>query len=168
MNIIISIILLLIFIVPATAQEKSDVTPNYSQEQIQDLLNTIREGIECDLANDSLKADLTYYNAINTVLNIPESEVLTKINDKIEKNNVLFEAFVTGLVQALISTEKYTDEEIRTILQDWTAVSNSKIDMRKSIGYKDGMLEQHLVATFKYLNKCRKWEKDIMGTMAPN
>lgn len=168
MKIIISIILLLIFIVPATAQEKSDVAPNYSQEQIQDLLNTIREGIECDLANDSLKADLTYYKAINSALSNTMPASMPKIEEKIAKNEVLFTAFITGLVQALVNTNKYTEEEITTMLKEWTMFSNNKIDMRKSIGYRDGLLEQHLIQTFKYLNKCRRWEKDIMGTMAPN
>ena len=80
MKIIILLILSLIFITPATAQEKSDVGPNYSDQEIQKLIKTIREGIECRMANDSLQGDLTYYNAINSVLNVPTPEILTKIS----------------------------------------------------------------------------------------
>ena len=168
MKIIILLILSLIFITPATAQEKSDVGPNYSDQEIQKLIKTIREGIECRMANDSLQGDLTYYNAINSVLNVPTPEILTKINEKIAKNKVLFDAFITGLVQALINTEKYTEEEIRAMLEEWTSFSNNKIDMRKSIGYRDSMLEQHISGTFTHLSQCRKWEKTLMGSMAPN
>ena len=168
MKIIISIILSLIFIIPATAQEISDVDPNYTDEQIQGLMGTIREGIECDIANDALKADLIYYKAINTVLVGTSPEVLVRIEGKIAKNKVLFSAFLTGLVQALVNTNKYTEEEIKAMLKEWTTFSNNKVEIRKSAGYRDGVLEQHLSGTFKYLNKCRKWEKDIMGSMAPN
>ena len=168
MKIIISIILSLIFIIPATAQEISDVDPNYTDEQIQGLLGTIKEGIECDIANDALKGDLTYYKAINMVLVGANPEVLNKIEEKLEKNKVLFEAFLTGLVQALVNTNKYTEEEIQAMLREWTTFSNNKVEIRQSAGYRDNMLEQHISGTFKYLNKCRKWEKDIMGTMAPN
>ena len=168
MKIIISIILSLIFIIPATAQVKSDVDPGYTDEQILHLTNTIQEGLECDIANDSLKADLTYYKAINSVLNIPDPEVLSRIEGKIEKNRVLFEAFLTGLVQALLSTQRYTQDEIVQLVKEWSAFSTSKVDMRKSIGYRDGMLGQHIKETFTYLNQCRRWEKEIMGTMAPN
>lgn len=168
MKIIILIILSLIFIIPATAQEISDVDPNYTDEQIQSLLGTIREGIECDIANDALKADLTYYKAINSVLSNTVPASMLKIEEKIAKNEVLFSAFLTGLVQALVSTNKYTEEEIKIMLTEWTVFSNSKVDTRKSLGYRDGLLEQHLLQTFKYLNKCRRWEKDIMGSMAPN
>ena len=76
MKIIISIILSLIFIIPVAAQEKSDVGPNYSDEQIQDLLNTVQEGVECQIANNALQADLTYYKVINGVLKAPEPAVL--------------------------------------------------------------------------------------------
>lgn len=168
MKIIISIILSLIFITPATAQEKSDVGPNYTDEQIQDLLGTIKEGVECEAANDSLKGDLTYYKVINSVLNGSEPVVLVKIEEKIVKNEVLFEAFLTGLVQALVNANKYTEEEIKAMLEEWIIFSDNKINTRKSIGYRDGILETHLMGTFKYLNKCRKWEKSIMGNMAPN
>jgi metal-dependent amidase/aminoacylase/carboxypeptidase family protein len=168
MKIIISIILLLIFIAPVAANELSDVDPNYTDEQIQGLLGTIKEGIECDMANDALKADLTYYKAINSLLSNDMPAVLPKIEGKIAKNQVLFSAFLTGLVQALVNTNKYTEEEIKTMLKEWTIFSNTKVETRKSIGYRDGSLEQHLVQTFKYLNKCRKWEKQIMGSMAPN
>jgi len=168
MKILIPLILSLIFIIPATAQEKSDVDPSYSDEQIQELMNTIQEGLECDIANDSLKADLTYYKAINSVLKGTEPVVLVKIEEKIEKNRVLFEAFLTGLVQALVQTQRYTQDEILAMVSEWTAFSNSKVEMRKSLGYRDGMLDQHLMETFTYLNQCRKWEKSIMGAMAPN
>jgi hypothetical protein len=168
MKIIILLILSVIFITPATAQEKSDVGPNYNDAQIQNLTKTIQEGVECEAANDALKGDLTYYKAINSVLNGSEPAILVKIEDKIAKNKILFEAFLTGLVQALVNTNKYTEEEIKAMLTEWIMFSNSKIDTRKSIGYRDSMLETHLMGTFTYLNKCRKWEKDIMGDMAPN
>jgi len=168
MKIIISIILLLIFIVPATAQEISDVDPNWSEEQIQELLDTMREGVECQIANDALKADLTYYKAINSVLTGSEPAVLAKIEEKIEKNNVLFTAFLSGLTQALLNIDRFTEEEMKVMFAEWVNFSNAKVEMRKSVGYKDGILEQHLMETFNYLNKCRKWEKSLMGTMAPN
>jgi RNA polymerase-interacting CarD/CdnL/TRCF family regulator len=168
MKILISLILSLIFIIPVSAQEKSDVGPNYSEEQIQELLNTVQEGVECQIANNSLKADLTYYKIINSVLKAPEPAVLAKIEEKIERNRVLFESFLTGLTQALMSVERFTEEEIKQMFVEWVDFSNSKIDMRKSIGYRDGLLEQHLMETFEYLNKCRKWEKSLMGDMAPN
>ena len=168
MKLIISLILSLIFIIPATAQEKSDVDTNYSDEQIQELIVTIQEGLECDIVNDSLKADLAYYKAINSVLKGSDPVVLVKIEEKIEKNRVLFEAFLTGLVQALVQTQRYTQDEILAMVSEWTSFSNSKVDMRKSIGYRDGMLGQHIKETFTYLNQCRRWEKEIMGTMAPN
>ena len=168
MKIIILLILSLIFITPAIAQEKSDVGPNYTDEQIQGLLGTIKEGIECDIVNDSLKADLTYYKAINSLLSNDMPAVLPKIEGKIAKNEVLFSTFLTGLVQALVNTNKYTEEEIKAMLKKWTTFSNNKVEIRKSAGYRDGVLEQHISGTFKYLNKCRRWEKDIMGDMAPN
>jgi hypothetical protein len=168
MKIIISIILLLIFIAPAAAYKISDVDPNYTDEQIQGLMGTIREGIECDIANDALKADLTYYKAINSLLSNDMPASMPKIEEKIAKNQVLFSAFLTGLVQALINTNKYTEEEIKTMLKQWTIFSNTKVETRKSLGYRDSLLQEHLVQTFKYLNKCRKWEKQIMGSMAPN
>ena len=83
MKILISLILSLIFIIPVFAQEKSDVGPNYSEEQIQELLNTVQEGVECQIVNNSLAADLTYYKVINSVLKAPEPEVLAKIEEKI-------------------------------------------------------------------------------------
>ena len=168
MKIIISIILLLIFIAPAAAYKISDVDPNYTDEQIQGLMGTIREGIECDIANDALKADLTYYKAINSLLSNDMPASMPKIEEKIAKNQVLFSAFLTGLVQALVNTNKYTEEEIKAMLKKWTTFSNNKVEIRKSAGYRDGVLEQHISGTFKYLNKCRRWEKDIMGDMAPN
>jgi len=168
MKILISLILSLIFIIPVSAQEKSDVGPNYSEEQIQELLNTVQEGVECQMANNSLKADLTYYKIINSVLKAPEPEVLAKIEEKIEKNRVLFEAFVTGLTQALINVERFTEEEIQQMFVEWVNFSNTKIETRKSIGYRDGLLEQHLIETFEYINMCRRWEKSLMGEMAPN
>ena len=168
MKIIISIILSLIFIIPAAAQEKSDVGPNYSDEQIQELLNTVQEGVECQIANNSLEADLSYYKVINGILKAPEPEVLAKIEEKIERNRVLFESFVTGLTQALISAERFTEEEIAQMFREWVNFSNTKIETRKSIGYRDGLLEQHLMETFEYLNMCRRWEKQLMGDMAPN
>ena len=168
MKIIISIILSLIFIIPVAAQEKSDVGPNYSDEQIQDLLNTVQEGVECQIANNALQADLTYYKVINGVLKAPEPAVLAKIEEKIEKNRVLFESFLTGLTQALMSVERFTEEEIKQMFVEWVNFSNAKVETRKSLGYRDGLLEQHLLETFEYLNMCRKWEKSLMGEMAPN
>ena len=51
---------------------------------------------------------------------------------------------------------------------EWVNFSNTKVETRKSLGYRDGLLEQHLLETFEYLNMCRKWEKSLMGEMAPN
>ena len=168
MKIIISIILLLIFIIPASAQKINDVGPNYTDEKIQELLAVVKKGIECDVANETLKADLIYYKAINNVLNGSEPAILVKVEEKIEKNIVLFKAFIQGMIQGLLNTKKYTQEELKIILKESTRLSHTKVDIGKSTSYRDNVLEQHLVQTFKYLSKCRKWEKSIMGDMAPN
>ena len=168
MKIIISLILSLIFIFPVAAKEKSDVGPNYTDKQIESLLGTIRESIECLVANSSLEADLTYYKAINSVLSNDMPVVLPKIEEIIKKNKVLFGTFLQGMTQALINIDRYTDDEIQSMLKEWRDFSNTKVDMRKSIGYRDSMLEQHLADTFKYLKKCRRWEKSLMGDASPN
>ena len=67
-----------------------------------------------------------------------------------------------------MSVERFTEEEIKQMFVEWVNFSNAKVETRKSLGYRDGLLEQHLLETFEYLNMCRKWEKSLMGEMAPN
>ena len=168
MKLIISLILSLIFIVPVIAQEKSEVTTYVSPERVQEILVTLAEGIECQVANDSLKADLSIYNSFNAIFNYSSPEVLSQVENKIALNEVLFRSFILGVIRVLERTEEKSKEEVVRFLASSRVASSAKLDSRKRDYFYASKLESHYSETLTYVARCRRWEKGIMGDYAPN
>ena len=176
MRIIILLILSLIFIIPTVAQEKSEVTTYVSPERLQEILGTLAEGVECQIANDSLKADLSIYDSFNSIFNAASPDtypdngghLLSKIETKLALNEELFRSFIFGVIRILERTQLKSEEEIVRFLAAARVASSAKVDVRKSDYYNAGKLESHYSETLTYVARCRRWEKGIMGKYAPN
>ena len=149
MRIIIFLILSLIFIIPTVAQEKSEVTTYVSPEKLQEILGTLAEGVECQIANDSLKADLSIYDSFNSIFNAASPDtypdngghLLSKIETKLALNEELFRSFIFGVIRILERTQLKSEEEIVRFLAAARVASSAKVDVRKSDYYNAGKFQ---------------------------
>lgn len=183
MKIIISLILSLIFIIPTYAHEKNDhlsffnlqslrpvdeVTPYTSPEELEEILSNLAEGVECQIANQSLKADLQIYKSFNSIFNYSSPDILSQVETKIALNEELFAYFVVGVIRIIEVRKMQTEVETAEFLAFARQASAAKVNDRKRGYYDAGTLDQHYSETLKYIAKCRRWSKNIMGEYAPN
>ena len=61
-----------------------------------------------------------------------------------------------------------TEVETAQFLAFARQASSAKVNDRKRGYYDAGTLDQHYSETLKYIAKCRRWSKNIMGEYAPN